>query len=299
MRRNNRFAHLFLHASVHEFNGGNSMKTKFAAFLIVAILVATAHAQTQQAPPANVKLGERLLFSRANQERVQRGLQPLQWDDALYRAAQYHAQQMAQRAAISHQFSGEPDLTQRAATAGAHFNVVAENVAVVGEIGSAHDDWMKSPGHRANLLDPRLNAVAIAFELRDGRYYVAQDFLRAAPSSISSSAEEKVIAQKLSAAGLTVYATPDATDAARRTCGQDTGWVGPAKPSLTVRWTTGDLNALPDDLSRQLASRKYTAAWVGACAANTTNGFTEYSLVVMLFMQPPQFAVPVVQPPQN
>ncbi|MGC2496619.1 MAG: CAP domain-containing protein, partial [Acidobacteriaceae bacterium] len=74
-------------------------------------------------------VAEQYLLSAANAERAQRGLQPLHWDRALYDAASYHAEQMAERESISHQYEGEPELMVRGQAAGARFSVISENVA--------------------------------------------------------------------------------------------------------------------------------------------------------------------------
>src|SRR5438045_4118668 len=84
----------------------------FTFFLfIVAILIApqvTVHAQQA------VGSAERALFDAANRDRAAHALQPLRWDDALANAAREHAIRMAQRNALSHQFSAELALQDRA-----------------------------------------------------------------------------------------------------------------------------------------------------------------------------------------
>jgi uncharacterized protein YkwD len=200
------------------------------ALLLLTAPVASAVAQSA-AVPQDVKVGEKLLYVLANQERVQRGLQPLQWDQKLAAAALNHAQWMARRADISHQFSGEPDLTARANQAGAHFSAIAENVAIVSEIQSAHTEWMQSPGHRANLLDPKLNAVGIAFEMRDGRFYVVQDF-SLSTASLSLAEQEQHVAKLIRNGGVTVSNAEQSVQAARRTCALSNGSAGPTRHAL-------------------------------------------------------------------
>src|ERR1700721_2550180 len=70
------------------------------------------------------------LFVLGNQARAAQGLRPLQWDPALAAAALNHCARMAAEGPISHQYAGEPDLSQRAGRAGAHFSLIEENVAV-------------------------------------------------------------------------------------------------------------------------------------------------------------------------
>jgi hypothetical protein len=257
-------------------------------FALLLFVVMSAHAATPGYDvPTNVKVGERLLYVLANQERLQRGLQLLHWDTSLAASARYHAVWMARRADISHQFPGEPELTTRASKLGAHFSAIAENIAIVNDIHSAHDEWMQSPGHRANLLDPKLDSIGIAFEMRAGRFYVVQDFSRAV-DSLSFAEQEQRIAQLLRSRGIKVYDEEQAVKSARGTCVLDTGWAGQSRPSFTMRWVSGDLKQIPEELDQRIASGKYSVAWIGACKADAGNGFSAYSFAVMLFTHPPQ-----------
>ncbi len=123
-----------------------------------------------------VSVAEQYLFQAANAERASRGLPTLRWDTGLYHAAQGHCWQMAQRESISHQYPGEPELASRGKNAGARFSMIAENVAEAQTAVRIHDAWMNSPGHRANLLDPHLDAVGISVRSRNGQLYAVQDF---------------------------------------------------------------------------------------------------------------------------
>ena len=71
----------------------------------------------------------RQLMEATNQDRAQHGLGPLKWDPALARAAQRHADLMVGQRALSHQYPGEAELETRVGQEGAHFHVVAENLA--------------------------------------------------------------------------------------------------------------------------------------------------------------------------
>src|SRR5260370_32636543 len=96
----------------------------------------------------------------ANADRVHAGLPLLRVDDGLVRAARAHASEMASKTQLSHQFSGEPSLTQRiAASSALHLNRTGENVAIAENAVGAHDALMASPPHRHNLLSPNFNAA--------------------------------------------------------------------------------------------------------------------------------------------
>src|SRR5579875_3379640 len=174
-------------------------------------------------PRATGSVAEQYLFSAANAERAERGLPPLKWDETLYRAAQRHAGEMAARESISHQYPGELDLAARGREAGARFTVISENVAEAWSAPVIHDAWMHSPDHRANLLDPRVNAVGISVLRRDGQLYAVEDFDRSV-ESLSFQEQENAIAALLRTESR-LYLLTSAEDA-RRTCEMQTGYAG-------------------------------------------------------------------------
>src|SRR5947208_7586092 len=96
------------------------MGSRFLAGFVLAAAVCAGVGRAQRPSVA-----EQYLFQAANAERAQRGLQPLRWEPALYRAAYGHAQQMAGRGSISHQYAGEPELAERGKMAGARFSRIA------------------------------------------------------------------------------------------------------------------------------------------------------------------------------
>lgn len=227
-----------------------------------------------------VSVAEQYLFQAANAERASRGLPVLRWDAALYRAARLHAQQMASRASISHQYPGEPELATRGKNAGAKFSVIAENVAEAGTAVRIHDAWMNSPGHRENLLDPRVDAVGISVLQRDGQLYAVQDFERSVVT-LSVDDQEKVVTRLMLAAGrITILQEPDD---ARQTCTLSKGYSGARMPNFVTHFTAGDLSRIPESLVAQIQSGRYREASVGACASKGSGAFTTYNIAVMLY----------------
>ena len=86
------------------------------------------------------------IFALANQARAQAGVGRLQWDPALAAAALQHCQRMAAEGPIAHRYGGEPDLSGRAAQAGAHFSVIEENVAVGPSADAIHESGCSRRG---------------------------------------------------------------------------------------------------------------------------------------------------------
>jgi hypothetical protein len=121
-------------------------------------------------------LEARQLMEATNADRAQHGLGPLKWDPALARAAQRHADLMGGQRALSHQYGGEADLETRVGQEGAHFHVVAENLAAAATPDALEAEWMQSPGHRANILDPRLNEIGVGMVRQGGYLWAVEDF---------------------------------------------------------------------------------------------------------------------------
>ncbi len=251
-------------------------KTYIRLAILFLLAAPTLFAQRSSAglPP---EVGQ--LLALTNQNRVAQGLGALRWSPELARAAALHAQQMAVRNSLEHQFGGEADLAARAGRAGAHFHVVAENIAMGPDAITINREWMHSPQHRANILDPRLNAIGIALVRRNGGWWAVQDFAETVESLGSGSAEDRVIGL-LGQAGLP-GARP--TAAARQTCAMDHGSAGP-RPQFIMRWEGSDLSRLPDVLLDKLRTRSYRSAAVAVCSGSqAARGFTTYKVAVLLY----------------
>ena len=247
------------------------------ALLLISPLAGLAMPPQTRTPPT---VAEQYLFSAANAERTQRGLQPLRWNADLQRAAGEHARMMAARGAISHRFQGEPDLSTRGKQAGAQFNVISENVAEAPDAVQIHSAWMHSPGHRANLLDPRVDSIGIGVISRAGELYAVEDFDRSF-GNLSLRDQEAAVESMLQAtSSVSVLAS---SGDARRTCAMATGYAGSRMPWFVMRYTAADLTQLPEELRRKLGSGKYHHAEVGACKATGTSNFSAYSIAVLLF----------------
>jgi len=182
---------------------------------------------------------------------------------------------MAEEKLLDHQYQGEASLSDRAAEAGAHFSLVAENIAVSDTVQAVHIAWMHSPGHRGNILNPDLTSIGIATVERRGYLFATQDFSRAV-ESLSLEEQEKRVAALLLASGFrTTTGSPDA----RKTCLMDSGRVG--KPGVSYRFETPDLTKLPDNLVSRMERVASRTAIVGSCETKSTSGFTRYRIAIL------------------
>jgi uncharacterized protein YkwD len=150
-------------------------------------------ALTLAASSFNAPSPEQTLFQLTNRARAAHNLPPLHWDNALATAAKTHVQRVRNEPGeLLHQYPGEPDLTTRGAQAGAHFTTIAENVGRGTDVPLIHQTWMNSPSHRANILDPNLNAVGISVAENRGLFSAAEDFSRSATVQSFDSLEKRV-----------------------------------------------------------------------------------------------------------
>jgi len=145
------------------------------AMLSALLILCSASGLAQQ----NSSDAERELFNAVNQERKAHGLPSLKSDEALAIAARKHAQRMAEQGTVSHQLPGEPGLPSRAKAAGAHFTWLSENVDEGPNPTAIHHNLMKSPQHRANILDSDMDSAGIGVAERNGQMFAVEDFSKA------------------------------------------------------------------------------------------------------------------------
>jgi len=250
------------------------MRKTLAPLLVLALSASPAIAQ------ANASPAEQTLLQLANQARAAHNLPPLHWDSTLAHAARAHVQRVVhEQGEYLHQYPGEPDLMTRGAQAGAHFSTIAENIGGHAEDPAAIQQiWMTTPTHRANLLDPNLNAVGIAVIESQGLLFAVEDF--AHNVSVPQGADiEKRVAQLLQQHGI---APAESNADARATCEMPKGNAG--SPKLVIQWDGPNPTQLPDVLLQQIASGSYTSAAVGACPSKQANQqFTLYHVAILLY----------------
>lgn len=112
------------------------------------------------APEVGLSDTESALVSLTNDERARRGLAPLAADAGLMAGARRQAQWMASNRTL------------------AHGRGVTENIAMgQSNAGHAVGDWMRSDGHRANILGRGHSRIGVAVaRAADGTLYWCQQF---------------------------------------------------------------------------------------------------------------------------
>jgi len=91
---------------------------------------------------------------------------PLPAESALLtETARAHALDMETHGFFAHVSPSSGDVTDRLRSRGVHYRKVLENLAVASTAEEIFQDWMASPAHRANLLDPQADFVGVGVAL--------------------------------------------------------------------------------------------------------------------------------------
>jgi len=167
-------------------------KFKLPSLGVVFVLLGLGTTAFAQSAVSESAAAEQELFRLTNRERAQAGLPELEWNEWLAQAARKHAEEMARRDQLSHQFPGEPGLRDRIAATALRFDSSGENVASGPTASGINEEWMHSPGHRANILDPKYNAIGVAMVRGVAGLYAVTDFAHALPALSASDLEDAV-----------------------------------------------------------------------------------------------------------
>jgi uncharacterized protein YkwD len=133
--------------------------------LFVGLVHTPAHATTTL---------ERRMLRLTNESRELRDLHRLRLDHARSDRARRHSVAMARYGDLFHT-SDPPDYYLR----GVRWSRWGENVGDTGggsDLRPLHDAFMDSPDHRANVLNPRFERVAVGVVMRGGKAWVTLFF---------------------------------------------------------------------------------------------------------------------------
>lgn len=121
---------------------------------------------------------EMVLFELLNQERINRGLNPLKLNSALTQLARLKARDMAENNYFSHTsptYGGAADMVKNA---GISYWIVGENIAITSSGERANSLFMGSSSHRAAMLNKLYSEVGIGmYRKENGSLYVAEIFI--------------------------------------------------------------------------------------------------------------------------
>ena len=106
-------------------------------------------------------IAERQLFDLVNEERRQRNLLPLVWDERLVPVARAHSAEMFRLKYFSHDSPVAGSPFDRLKAAKITYSRAGENLAYAQSVAVAHRALMDSPGHRENILRPEFTRIGI------------------------------------------------------------------------------------------------------------------------------------------
>ncbi|MBI3930073.1 MAG: CAP domain-containing protein [Armatimonadetes bacterium] len=126
----------------------------------------------------------REMIDISNQRRAENGVEPLAQEDHLVLAAVGHSREMLELNYFSHTSPKEERKTtmERVRLTGVAPTGVGENIHRCGGFSIPEiarkvvDDWMNSPGHRRNLLDPGFHKIGIGVVSKGNTYVTTQVF---------------------------------------------------------------------------------------------------------------------------
>jgi uncharacterized protein YkwD len=118
-----------------------------------------------------------------NDIRQQHHLEPLALDGKLANVARMHSRDMADRDYFAHESPAGESMGDRVTRTGIGFERVAENLqmsmGIRDPVQTAADEWMKSPAHRTNILDPGFTHTGVGVAVTDaGAVYFTQVFIK-------------------------------------------------------------------------------------------------------------------------
>lgn len=111
--------------------------------------------------PTIDEAAESEMLALVNQERTSRGLRPLSLDTSIRNVARNYSIYMLKNGFFSHTSPDGSTPVQRMQAGGVRFTIAGENLAYAPTVEIAHSGLMKSPGHRANILNTEYTRIGI------------------------------------------------------------------------------------------------------------------------------------------
>ena len=245
----------------------------------------------------NAQVG--VLFDIVNRTRRQAGLPELAWDDKLAGAARDHARAMADTGVLSHQLQGEGPLIVRLTAHNVRLDRASENVVYDISVEGAHDNFMSSPPHRANILDPAFDAVGIGIVEAGGVLYITEDFAHRVADLSDEQASQiaanafRDLRRTAGADDLALITTPGLRQVTEAMAQRE---VPDGKPGLmlagarfSASYATSNPSQIPPSIAQLAVLQGITHYSVAACYARTPKypgGL--YWVTIVLFHSPPQ-----------
>jgi uncharacterized YkwD family protein/spore coat assembly protein SafA len=128
----------------------------------------------------DVKTLEQQVIDLVNQQRSWNGLPALKTNWEVSRVARYKSQDMIDKHYFDHQSPTYGSAFNMMENFGIRFSAAGENIAYGQRTPQAvMNDWMNSPGHRSNILNPTYNQIGVGVaKAANGTLYWTQMFIK-------------------------------------------------------------------------------------------------------------------------
>ena len=126
---------------------------------------------------------ERRIFEEVNRVRRDEGLEGLEWNERLAQEARRHAQNMVARGFFAHRDPVRGDLDERLNASHIQWWNCSENLfyerGQQDPVPIAVRNWLKSPGHRRNMLDKVMTETGVGVAVEGANaVFIVQQFIR-------------------------------------------------------------------------------------------------------------------------
>jgi len=140
---------------------GSAVLANFPVYCGVAPAAATPRGAGVRAAVVSPEEAERQLLTLINRDRQRAGVPPVSLDDHLTAIARAHARDMVEHDFVGHVSPRTGGPVDRVHRAGLTPGFISENVGRGYTPEEAEQGFMASPGHRANIVDPRPVRVGV------------------------------------------------------------------------------------------------------------------------------------------
>lgn len=128
---------------------------------------ATCSGATRTVASQGPTKAERAVRCLVNQRRAAGGLKALGHDGRAARAARRHTDDMVRRRYFDHVSPGGGTISDRVNATGMKWRTIGENIAVGQRTPAAVvSGWMRSPGHRANIMNAAFTVLGVGVSRR-------------------------------------------------------------------------------------------------------------------------------------
>ena len=125
----------------------------------------------------------RKVFDKVNRQRRLHGFHELAWSDEVAAQARLQSSNMMERGFFSHADPMRGNLASRLNGAGIRWSRCGENIfreqGMDEPTDEAVEGWMRSPAHRASILDPLFTQTGVGIAISaNTEYFITQIFVR-------------------------------------------------------------------------------------------------------------------------